>query len=208
MYDPDLYKTIVELRMQGIDNQLKNSVHVLEMASALSMVNKPSFWNLFFYLFNESPYTQEYGLDFLEKFLINEPVIQESNPMYPYYLKKRKNRGLLRGNTSTLRSVKGMLDHFDIPHKQLVGLISKEKFPVLSYLSYRKPNSNASSRYSENVMMIDPNGDEDDSDNEDYEYDGDRDSNTIAVFVTRLRKKLGSDLITTVRGRGYMIDSA
>jgi len=38
-----------------------------------------------------------------------------------------------------------------------------------------------------------------------YEYDGDRDSNTIAVFVTRLRKKLGSDLIQTVRGRGYMI---
>lgn len=38
-----------------------------------------------------------------------------------------------------------------------------------------------------------------------YEYDGDRDSNTIAVFVTRLRKKLGSELIQTVRGRGYMI---
>ncbi len=41
-----------------------------------------------------------------------------------------------------------------------------------------------------------------------YEYDGDRDSNTIAVFVTRLRKKLGADLIRTVRGRGYMIDEA
>lgn len=40
-----------------------------------------------------------------------------------------------------------------------------------------------------------------------YESDGDRDSNTIAVFITRLRKKLGPELIKTVRGRGYMIDS-
>ncbi|WP_375254400.1 response regulator transcription factor [Yoonia sp.] len=32
-------------------------------------------------------------------------------------------------------------------------------------------------------------------------------SNTIAVFVNRLRKKLGSDLIKTVRGRGYVIKS-
>lgn len=41
-----------------------------------------------------------------------------------------------------------------------------------------------------------------------YEYDGDRDSNTIAVFINRLRKKLGTDLIQTIRGRGYMIDAA
>lgn len=39
-----------------------------------------------------------------------------------------------------------------------------------------------------------------------YNYDGDRDSNTIAVFVARLRKKLGHDLIHTARGRGYIID--
>jgi two-component system OmpR family response regulator len=41
-----------------------------------------------------------------------------------------------------------------------------------------------------------------------YQYDGDRDSNTIAVFVNRLRKKLGDDLIETVRGRGYVIKAA
>lgn len=38
-----------------------------------------------------------------------------------------------------------------------------------------------------------------------YQYDEDRDSNTIAVFVTRLRKKLGAELIQTVRGLGYSI---
>lgn len=38
-----------------------------------------------------------------------------------------------------------------------------------------------------------------------YEYDGDRDSNTIAVFVNRLRKKLGKELITSARGQGYQL---
>jgi two-component system OmpR family response regulator len=38
-----------------------------------------------------------------------------------------------------------------------------------------------------------------------YEFDGDRDSNTIAVFVARLRQKLGADLIETSRGKGYRI---
>ncbi len=41
-----------------------------------------------------------------------------------------------------------------------------------------------------------------------YDQDFDRDSNTIEVFVGRLRKKLGIDLIETVRGLGYRIDSA
>jgi two-component system OmpR family response regulator len=36
-----------------------------------------------------------------------------------------------------------------------------------------------------------------------YDQDFDRDSNTIEVFVGRLRKKLGVDVIETVRGMGY-----
>ena len=36
-----------------------------------------------------------------------------------------------------------------------------------------------------------------------YDQDFDRDSNTIEVFIARLRKKLAPDLIQTHRGRGY-----
>jgi len=39
-----------------------------------------------------------------------------------------------------------------------------------------------------------------------YDQDFDRDSNTIEVFIGRLRKKLGVDLIETVRGLGYRLD--
>ena len=38
-----------------------------------------------------------------------------------------------------------------------------------------------------------------------YDQDFDRDSNTIEVFVGRLRKKLPDDCIATVRGLGYQI---
>jgi two-component system OmpR family response regulator len=38
-----------------------------------------------------------------------------------------------------------------------------------------------------------------------YDQDFDRDSNTIEVFVGRLRKKLGVDVIQTVRGLGYLL---
>ena len=40
-----------------------------------------------------------------------------------------------------------------------------------------------------------------------YDQDFDRDSNTIEVFVGRLRKKLGVDVIQTVRGLGYMVEA-
>jgi two-component system OmpR family response regulator len=38
-----------------------------------------------------------------------------------------------------------------------------------------------------------------------YDQDFDRDSNTIEVFVGRLRKKLGIDIIKTMRGLGYIV---
>lgn len=38
-----------------------------------------------------------------------------------------------------------------------------------------------------------------------YDQDFDRDSNTIEVFVGRLRKKIGVDLIETIRGQGYRL---
>ena len=38
-----------------------------------------------------------------------------------------------------------------------------------------------------------------------YEQDFDRESNTIEVFIGRLRRKLGDNLIETVRGLGYRI---
>ena len=38
-----------------------------------------------------------------------------------------------------------------------------------------------------------------------YDQDFDRDSNTIEVFVGRLRKKLGVEVLRTIRGLGYCV---
>jgi two-component system, OmpR family, response regulator len=39
-----------------------------------------------------------------------------------------------------------------------------------------------------------------------YDQDFDRDSNTIEVFVGRLRRKLGVEVIQTIRGLGYLLE--
>tara|TARA_Y100001968_G_C19128542_1_gene605514 strand:- start:406 stop:762 length:357 start_codon:yes stop_codon:yes gene_type:complete len=41
-----------------------------------------------------------------------------------------------------------------------------------------------------------------------YAQDFDRDSNTIEVFIRRLRQKLDNDAIVTVRGFGYRFDAS
>lgn len=70
--------------------------------------------------------------------------------------------------------------------------LTSQEVAVLSYLVHNAGRLISRTELSEHI----------------YEYDGDRDSNTIAVFINRLRKKLGPELIQTMRGRGYMIDQA
>ncbi|MEZ5646013.1 MAG: response regulator transcription factor [Burkholderiaceae bacterium] len=41
-----------------------------------------------------------------------------------------------------------------------------------------------------------------------YEHDSDRDSNTIDVFIARLRRKLPEGFVTTVRGLGFRVGEA
>ena len=41
-----------------------------------------------------------------------------------------------------------------------------------------------------------------------YAQDFDRESNTVEVFVARLRRKLGASVIETVRGLGYRMGGA
>lgn len=41
-----------------------------------------------------------------------------------------------------------------------------------------------------------------------YQWDASSDSNTLEVFISRLRRKLGSNLIQTVRGIGYRLEAA
>jgi two-component system OmpR family response regulator len=38
-----------------------------------------------------------------------------------------------------------------------------------------------------------------------YERDSERDSNVLDVLVSRIRRKIGAELISTIRGRGFML---
>lgn len=71
---------------------------------------------------------------------------------------------------------------------ELVPLTSHE-FKVLAYLMHRPGKVVSRTELTEHI----------------YAQDFDRDSNTIEVFVGRLRKKLPPGLIETVRGMGYRL---
>jgi two-component system OmpR family response regulator len=68
--------------------------------------------------------------------------------------------------------------------------LTSHEFRLLSYLMHHKGKVVSRTELTEHL----------------YDQDFDRDSNTIEVFVGRLRKKLPEDCIQTVRGLGYQID--
>ncbi|WP_349360090.1 response regulator transcription factor [Stappia sp.] len=67
--------------------------------------------------------------------------------------------------------------------------LTSHEFRLLSYLMHHKGRVVSRTELIEHL----------------YDQDFDRDSNTIEVFVGRLRKKVDSELIETVRGLGYRI---
>ena len=68
--------------------------------------------------------------------------------------------------------------------------LTAQEYKLLSYLMHHKGKVVSRTELIEHI----------------YDQDFDRDSNTIEVFVTRIRKKLGSDVITTIRGLGYSLE--
>ena len=70
--------------------------------------------------------------------------------------------------------------------------LTAQEFKLLSYLMHNKGKMVSRTELIEHI----------------YDQDFDRDSNTIEVFITRIRKKLGADIISTTRGLGYSLEDA
>ena len=70
--------------------------------------------------------------------------------------------------------------------------LTGHEFRVLSYLMHHQGRVVSQAELTEHI----------------YAQSFDRDSNTVEVFVARLRRKLGPEVIQTVRGLGYQIGGA
>lgn len=70
--------------------------------------------------------------------------------------------------------------------------LTSHEFRVLSYLMHHRGRIVSQGELTEHI----------------YSQGFDRDSNTVEVFIARLRRKLGGPLIETVRGMGYRIEDA
>ena len=70
--------------------------------------------------------------------------------------------------------------------------LTSHEFRVLSYLMHHRGRVVSQGELAEHI----------------YALDADRDSNTVEVFIGRLRKKVGAAAIATVRGLGYRMEGA
>jgi two-component system, OmpR family, response regulator len=70
--------------------------------------------------------------------------------------------------------------------------LTSHEYRVLSYLMHHQGRVVSQGELAEHI----------------YSQDADRDSNTVEVFVARLRRKLGASSIETVRGLGYRMEAA
>jgi len=68
--------------------------------------------------------------------------------------------------------------------------LTSHEFRVLSYLMHHRGRVVSQTELSEHI----------------YAENVDRDSNTVEVFVARLRRKLGAAAIVTMRGLGYRME--
>lgn len=70
--------------------------------------------------------------------------------------------------------------------------LTGHEFRVLSYLMHQRGRVVSQSELAEHI----------------YAQDADRDSNTVEVFIARLRRKVGAGFIETVRGLGYRMNDS
>jgi two-component system OmpR family response regulator len=68
--------------------------------------------------------------------------------------------------------------------------LTSHEYRVLSYLMHHRGRVVSQAELTEHI----------------YAESADRDSNTVEVFVARLRRKLGPSVIETVRGLGYLVE--
>jgi two-component system OmpR family response regulator len=69
--------------------------------------------------------------------------------------------------------------------------LTGHEFRVLSYLMHHRGRVVSQSELTDHI----------------YAQSFDRDSNTVEVFIARLRRKLGASFIQTVRGLGYRVEA-
>jgi two-component system, OmpR family, response regulator len=69
--------------------------------------------------------------------------------------------------------------------------LTSHEFRVLSYLMHHRGRVVSQGELTEHI----------------YAQSADRDSNTVEVFIARLRRKLGASVIETVRGLGYRMEA-